>query len=359
MTGIWEDLRYAMRTLVKGRRWALVAVVALALGIGLSTTIFSILYNGVLRPFPYRDAERLTAISVYDTQKGAQEFRSMYHLDEVAAFRAQNHSFDDIVGYSTWDVVYSQKGLGEQVHGCVLTPNAMDFWGVPPLIGRGLVEQDSQPAATPVVLLNYNFWKKIFHEDQAVLGTTMTLHGHARTIIGVMPPRFALYGADLYIPIAWNRPDPSDPAVPQASVDYAEPVYFFATGIMKRNASPQAAADLQVIAQYLVEHLSYNQVPALAKRHKVETKKDSASAQELLDKQLGTYDESELCKLLLEISLLDSAYQRSTAGRDDGLMDAAKRYRVDTEKLQKTVAKDFTAKRDKKTIKPKVRTVAG
>ena len=98
-----------------------------------------------------------------------------------------------------------------------------------------------------------------------------------------------------------------------------------------------------------------SQVPALAKRHKVEAKKDSTSAQELLAKQVRTYDEAELCKLLLEISLLDSAYQRSTASRDDVLMDAAKRYRVDTDKLQKAVAKEFAAKRDKKTSKPKVR----
>ena len=87
-------------------------------------------------------------------------------------------------------------------------------------------------------------------------------------------------------------------------------------------------------------------------------KKDSASAQDLLTKQVGTYDESELCKLLLEISLLDSAYQRSAASRDDVLMDAAKRYRVDTEKLQKAVADELAAKRDRKTkakAKPKAR----
>src|SRR5208283_2724601 len=71
--------------------------------------------------------------------------------------------------------------------------------------------------------------------------------------------------------------------------------------------------------------------------------------QELLAKQVGTYDEAELCKLLLEISLLDSAYHRSTASRDDILMDAAKRYRVDAEKLQKDVAKEFAAKRNKRT----------
>jgi hypothetical protein len=85
--------------------------------------------------------------------------------------------------------------------------------------------------------------------------------------------------------------------------------------ILQRVSAPLKKADLLAVAHYLICHLSYSQVPALAKRHKVETKKDPASAQALLAKQVGTYDESELCKLLLEISLLDSAYQRSTAGR--------------------------------------------
>jgi ParB family chromosome partitioning protein len=131
--------------------------------------------------------------------------------------------------------------------------------------------------------------------------------------------------------------------------------------ILQRVLAPLKKADLLAVAHYLIDHLSYSQVPALAKRHKVETKKDSASAQGLLAKQVGTYDESELCKLLVEVSLLDSAYQRSTSSRDDVLMDAAKRYRVDTEKLQKAVAEELAAKRDKKTkatAKPKGRKTA-
>jgi hypothetical protein len=128
--------------------------------------------------------------------------------------------------------------------------------------------------------------------------------------------------------------------------------------ILQRVSAPLKKADLLAVAHYLIGHLSYSQVPALAKRHKVEAKKDSASAQELLAKQVGTYDEVTLCKLLLEISLLDSAYQRSPASRADVLADAAKRYRVDTEKLQKAVAEELAAKREKKTktkIKPKAR----
>jgi hypothetical protein len=125
---------------------------------------------------------------------------------------------------------------------------------------------------------------------------------------------------------------------------------------LQRVSAPLEKADLLAVAHYLIGHLSYSQAPARAKRHKVEAKKNSASAQELLAKQMGAYDEAELCKLLLEISLLDSAYQRSTISRNDVLMDAAKRYRVDAEKLQKSVLAELAAKRDKKTkakTKPK------
>ena len=99
-------------------------------------------------------------------------------------------------------------------------------------------------------------------------------------------------------------------------------------------------------------------MPTLAKRHKVEEGKSTKTPQELLAKRVSTYDEAALCRILLEISLLDSAYQRSTSNRDDVLMDAAKRYRVDTEKVQKAVAKEFAAKRDRKTLKAKTRKTA-
>jgi hypothetical protein len=106
---------------------------------------------------------------------------------------------------------------------------------------------------------------------------------------------------------------------------------------------------LLAVAHYLIGHLSYSQVPALAKRHKVEAKKDSSSAQELLAKEVSKYGEAELCKLVLEISLLDSAYRRSEAGQSDTLMDAAERYRVNTEKVHKCVVAEQVAKQQKRT----------
>src|ERR1700688_3019374 len=254
-TGHWvqsviSDCRFGLRQLRKNPGFSVVAIIALALGIGFSTIIFSIFYNGVLYPFPYRDAQRLTVIGITDTQHNSERFREMYHLDEVAAFRKQSQTFEDIVAYSGVDLFYLHQGTSEQLNGCVVTPNVMEFWGVPTLIGRGIGGQDAQAGASPVALLSYAFWKSAFHEDKGVLGTTITLNKQDRTIIGVMPRRFGLYGADVYVPLAWNRPEPASFA---EAMDQHDPMFFFATGLVKRNVSREtAAADIQVIAKQLV-----------------------------------------------------------------------------------------------------------
>ncbi|HEV7510331.1 MAG TPA: ABC transporter permease [Candidatus Acidoferrum sp.] len=254
-TGNWvqsviADCRFGVRQLRKNSGFGVVAIVALALGIGFSTIIFSIFYNGVLHPFPYRDAERLTVIGIIDTQHNSERFREVYHLDEVAAFRKQSQTFEDVVAYSGVDFIYSHQGTSEQLNGCVVTPNATAFWGVAPLFGRGIGEQDAQAGASPVALLSYAFWKSTFHEDKSVLGTTITLNKQSCTIIGVMLRRFGLFGADVYVPVAWNRPEPASFA---EAMDQHEPMFFFATGLIKRNVSRQnAAADIQVIAKQLV-----------------------------------------------------------------------------------------------------------
>jgi predicted permease len=238
-----SDCRFGLRQLRKNPGFSVVAIIALALGIGFSTIIFSIFYNGVLHPFPYRDAERLTVIGIIDTQHNSERFREVYHLDEVAAFRKQSQTFEDIVAYSGVDFVYSHQGTFEQLNGCVVTPNAAAFWGVAPLLGRGIGEQDARAGASPVALLSYAFWKSAFHEDKSVLGSTMTLNKQDRTIIGVMPRRFGLYGADVYVPVAWNRPEPASFG---EAMDQHDPMFFFAI------SRQTAAADIQVIAKQLV-----------------------------------------------------------------------------------------------------------
>ena len=127
--------------------------------------------------------------------------------------------------------------------------------------------------------------------------------------------------------------------------------------ILQRVSAPLKKADLLTVAHYLIDHLPHSQVPILAKRHKVETEKATKTPQELLAKRVGTYDEAALCGILLDISLLDSAYQRSGTS-DDFFTDAAKRYRVDVEKVQKAVAAEFAAKRERSKAKARGKAVA-
>ncbi len=242
-----QDFSFGVRILRKNYGFSLVAVAALALGIGFSSVVFSIFYNGVLHPFPYRAADRLMAIVASDGKDGQQK-RAYFSMEEINAFRKENHTFEEIVGYSGWEALYKANGITQSVHGCVLTPNGMEFWGVRPLVGRGLVPQDLREdgtaASSPVVLLGFGFWKREFHEDKSVVGKPMLLDGQPRTIVGVMPERFGLFGADFYAPVSWNRPDPTFQAMMAG-----EPKNLLATGIVKRNVKPEAvAADLQAIA---------------------------------------------------------------------------------------------------------------
>ena len=238
-----RDFSFGVRSLHKAGGLNLMTVLALALGVGFSTIIFSVMYNGVLHPFPYRGADRLVTLRIDDPRVAGHGVRYEFGLDEIAAFRKDNRSFEDIVGYGSWYLTYAHEHSAEVLHGGALTPNAMEFFGVQPLFGRGISDTDSRPGAPSVVLLNYRFWKKQFLGNKAVLGTQMMLDARARTIVGVMPPRFQLVGAELWLPAAWNT---------NRVFEQNEPRSFWATAILKRGINPRTAtADLNVIAKSL------------------------------------------------------------------------------------------------------------
>ena len=123
--------------------------------------------------------------------------------------------------------------------------------------------------------------------------------------------------------------------------------------ILEKVSAPLKKPDLLDVAHYVIGQLSYNQAPAIAKRHRVDLGKRSSSPQELLASHISNYDEAAFCRILLELSLLDSAYRRNAIGREDTLLDVAKRYRVDVDKLQKVVAQEFAAKAQKKRVAKK------
>ncbi len=208
MGGFWQDLRYAWRTLRKDRGSVILALVALALGIGATTAIFSVIQNVLLDPFPYTDGQRLVMMMVHDTAQKDSGGRPFLKIPEFLDYRDQNHAFDRMVGVGNVDVLYDNGQGTEQFDGAEITTNTFAFLGMAPLLGRGIGAGDDRPDAPAVFVMAYKMWSKSFARDPQVIGRVLTLNGKPRVCVGVMPQRFTWWGADLWLPASLNRGDP-------------------------------------------------------------------------------------------------------------------------------------------------------
>lgn len=213
MDNLILDFRYALRGLCKDRRSALIAIFALALGIGASTVVFSLFYNLLFNAFAARDANRLVVPVFQNAETG--ETDGSLHLLDLDAIREQNHVFDGVVGYITaGGIVLANDGPTRyQFHVSRVTSDAFEFYGVPPLVGRGILPDDGKPGAAAVFVMSYKTWKDDFNGDLAIVGRTFTVDGEPRTLIGIMPPRFQAFGPPLeqiWIPITRTPGMPSE-----------------------------------------------------------------------------------------------------------------------------------------------------
>ena len=241
-----QDLRYALRQFRRNPGFAAVAMVTLALGIGASTAIFSVIDNVLLDPFPYRDAGRIVFPRVHGAAQGPEEGRQGFSSDELLEFAGQNHAFENVIGTSDDPVLYKHGAGVEWFYGADMTPGSFEFFGMPALYGRVLTPADYKPGAPPVFVMRYKTWKARFNGDPAVLNTTFVLNGTARTLVGVMPPRFGWYDADLWIP--------KTPHAGTSTAFAGLPERWFILGRLKRGVSmAQAGEDLTVLADHLAK----------------------------------------------------------------------------------------------------------
>lgn len=245
MGSLGHDARYAVRNLLKAPGFAIVAVVTLALGIGASTAIFSVLENILMEPFPYPDAQRYMCIEIHNTEENEPGGRSAFSGPEYLDYVEQNHVFDRVIANDGTDVLY-RSGEGTQLlRGAYVTPGTFEFLGMAPLLGRAMQPTDYEPAAPPVFVLRYKTWVNEFAADPKILNKTFVLNDTQRTLIGIMPPRFGWGDADVWIP---EKPSRSAKLV----VASANNRYWFLMGHLKPGASTkQAAADITVIANRL------------------------------------------------------------------------------------------------------------
>jgi putative ABC transport system permease protein len=247
---IWQDLRYGARTLWKDRRFAAVAVLALALGIGATTVIFSVIYGVLIAPFPFRNTDRFVTFFIHDVTRPEGQRRIGLSAPEFTDFRDQTRRvFEDMFGFSNFDILYANKEGGSDLfNGCWVTGNVSSALGMKPSLGRALSPGDALPGAPPVFALSDELWAKQFHRDPKILNTVMTLNGTQRTLVEIIPPRYVLSGCDIWIPLY----------VGHADIDNTEtgnyPLYFQSSEFLRRGVSlPTARAAVNVVVRRLAQ----------------------------------------------------------------------------------------------------------
>jgi hypothetical protein len=202
LSTLLQDIRYAFRQLWNHPGFALAAIFSLALGIGATVSVFSVIYGVLLHPFPYTDVDRLANLSIRDqngnliepgfTGEQLRDLKKISAFESIATWRG---GFAVVTGTDIPENLNTFYGIGE----------TFPTLGVSPLHGRNLGPSDSPEGQEPqpVVMLHYRFWQRHFNGDPSVIGKTLELDHKKYTIIGVTRPKFTWYWfADIYLPQA-------------------------------------------------------------------------------------------------------------------------------------------------------------
>src|ERR1700735_2202077 len=195
MSNLLRDLRYATRQLRNAPGFTVAAALTLALGVGATTAIFSVVYGLLLASLPFHDAARIISIGETHPQVPGSIVATYPDYQE---WKTQQKSFTEIAAYSTLNpdtVSLAMNGHAEQVHRVLASGNLFSLLGVSPLLGRTLNEQDEKAANDHVAVLSASAWERYFGRDPSAVGHTVDLNGASYTIVGVLP-QSAAYPAD-------------------------------------------------------------------------------------------------------------------------------------------------------------------
>ena len=183
MRGLWQDLRYAARGFAKNPGVTAIMVFTLALAIGATTAIFSVVYGVLLRPLPYAGADRIMAISEVNSQ-GRPSRLADPNFDD---FREQNRSFQFVAKYSAYNTSIAGGAQPTRTMVAAVTPEFLAVFGVEPVIGRDLTASDDKKGAAPVALVSYGYWRQYLGSAQDLSGPHLKFNNS----VYCYPPDFA------------------------------------------------------------------------------------------------------------------------------------------------------------------------
>jgi putative ABC transport system permease protein len=194
-----QDVRYAFRTLSRSRMFAFIAVACLAIGIGVNTTIFSVVNAILLRPFAFTEPERLVVLEELNTKNGDDAGVAWPNLVD---WRTQSNAFADIGAVQGRSLTLANVEEPERLEGSAISWNLFPMLGVKPALGRLIRAEEDKPGGDRVVLLSDGLWQRRFGRDPTIVGKTLMLNEIAHTVIGVMPPAFKFpEQSELWIPL--------------------------------------------------------------------------------------------------------------------------------------------------------------
>ena len=189
METILKDIRFGARMLVKNPGLTAIAVIALTLGIGLTTTMFSIVNGALLKGLPFEEADRVMHLERNNLSQDIESMEVTIH--DYLDWREQQGSFVDIAAfYQGTANISGTEGRPERYDGAFITASAFPWLRVRPLLGRVFEEGEHSPDAEPVVLIGYAMWQNRFDSDPDIVGKTALVNSETMTIIGVMPEGF-------------------------------------------------------------------------------------------------------------------------------------------------------------------------
>ncbi len=187
---VLQDVRYGARMLAKHKAFTAIAVITLALGIGANTAIFSVVNELLLRPLPYRDADRIVTLWEVSPEGRHQNTTSRQNF---RAWKAQGSSFEQMAAFSDQRVNLTGTGEPEELSVTFATAEFFKVLGVEPILGRTFLPEDNEPGKQDVAVLSYGLWQRRFGGQTNIVGQSVTLNSEQFTIIGVMPPGFQFH----------------------------------------------------------------------------------------------------------------------------------------------------------------------
>src|SRR6267143_50272 len=197
---IADDARYGMRMLLKNPGFAIVAILSLALGIGATTAVFSVVYGVLVNPYPYANSDRMVHLTVRDNA-GNRRFVNL-NGPQLQQLR-QARSVESAAAMEGWNLTTTEGDLPEDVQAVYLTSNAFSHFAVPVLLGRGLLPSDAPEGQDPenVAVLGYQFWQRHYNGHPGIVGKKIQLVRKSYVIVGVVRPRFTWGDGEVYLPL--------------------------------------------------------------------------------------------------------------------------------------------------------------